>query len=81
MGPVKKYIENLLCELVQLEGLSDKIDDQELVDFPCRRINLDVEDNDGDDEDDTDDDGDGEDDDLTSASSSRSCSLSSFDAK
>ena len=33
--------KNLLCELVQLEGFSDKIDHQELMDLPCGRVNLD----------------------------------------
>ena len=38
----KSWVEkNLLCELVQLEGFSDKIDHQELVDLPCRGVNLD----------------------------------------
>ena len=36
-----KKLKNLLCELVQLEGFSDKIDHQELVDLPCRGVNLD----------------------------------------
>ena len=43
--PLKKKegrteFQNLLSELLQLESFSDKIHHQELMDFPCRRVNL-----------------------------------------